>query len=354
MANFSEFDLNAMPDFDASMGALNAQHQQQEDEAQIYDDRVIRFKAGHNYCVALTWPVDPFGRRQSPFICRVTHGDYGQGRSGREVTCPTSLYVSGKAGFKYCKACAETNKYYRDYEKTHSEVSKELYKHFKRQYRHYALVYVISDDCTPENNGKFMIMRLPLRMSDYLHRKVFGWATKKDESPLPQSAVLGKRALMVDGQWNVLVTVSSESTKEGTFNSYSTEFIPRNEPLPITQADINKAGLDLKYDEDFFVPYDEAEVSKFVKEVMLQASLEVESSGSASGGGVFNPNELSQFDSAKAAIPPEVQQAAADVRAAAAPAKAAPAPAPAAAPTPAQVAGEQRLEDILAELEGSN
>lgn len=344
----TDFDLNAMPDFDASMGALNAQHQQQEEEAQVFDDRIIRFKAGHNYCVALTWPVDPFGRRQSPFICRVTHGDYGQGRSGREVTCPTSLYVSGRAGFKYCKACAEVNKYYKDYEKNKSEVAKELYRHFKRQYRHYAMVYVISDDLTPENNGKFMIMRLPMRISDYLHRKVFGWATKKDEAPLPSAAIIGKKALTVDGQWNVLITVSTESTESGTFNSYSTEFIPRNEPLPITQADVNKAGLDLKYDEDFFVPYDAAEVDKFVKEVMLQANLDVENGGSTSGGGVFNPSDLSQFDPNKAAVapavPPAVKQAAADISAAAP--KAEPK-----AETAAPVAGGPRLEDILAELE---
>lgn len=348
--NINEFDLNAMPDFDASMGALNAQHQQQEEEAQIFDDRIIRFKAGHNYCVALTWPVDPYGRRQSPFICRVTHGDYGQGRSGREVTCPTSLYVSGKAGFKYCKACAEVNKYYKDYEKTKSEVSKELYRHFKRQNRHYALVYVISDDLTPENNGKFMIMRMPIRISDYLHRKIFGWATKKNETPLPQAAVVGKKALTVDGQWNVLVTVSTESTESGTFNSYNTELIPRNEPLPITQADINKAGLELKFDEDFFIPYDAAETDKFVKEVMLQANLDVENSGSVSGGGVFDPSDLSQFDPNKPAIPPAVSKAAADISAAPkAEIKAPASPVPEAAPA----AGGPRLEDILAELEGN-
>jgi hypothetical protein len=289
-----QFDLNAMPDFEASVANLNAERSKQEEESQFFDDRVLYFKSGHNYLVALCWPVSPTGQRNSPFILRVTHADIGPGRTGREVTCPTSAYIYGKAGFRHCKACDEVNRYYNDFKKNQSATSEELYRHFKRQYRYYALVYVISDDNNPDNNGKFMLMRLPLRVSDYLHRKIFGWAMKKDETPLPTGAVIGTNAFKTDGSWNVLITVSTETTAEGTYNSYATEFSPRSSPLPFTQADVNKAGIDLKYDEDFYVPFNPEEVSSFVTDVMLQANLDSEGMGGS--GGTFNPADLSNFD----------------------------------------------------------
>ena len=88
----SEFDVNAMPQFDENLQQINQQKAQQ-DEAMDFDPRFIYFKTGNNYRVRLCWPVDPNGVRKSPFIFKNVHRDFGQGRSGDDCVCPTSDYI---------------------------------------------------------------------------------------------------------------------------------------------------------------------------------------------------------------------------------------------------------------------
>lgn len=283
----SEFDVNATPQFDAMIGAVNQKHT--EDEAAIRDERFIYFKTGNSYRVRLCWPIDPFNRRQSPWIFRVIHEDRGAGRTNTEITCPTSDYLMGRRGFRACKACECSGNFYNDSEK--SKVSKELYLHFKRQYRYVAMVYVVSDSLTPKNNGKFMLMRVPKGIADYLNRRVFGWATKNGELPLPLDRVIGKSAFLTDNGYDLNIDVSTESTASGTFNSYSAEFMPQPTSVPVTQADINRAALELKFDEDFYKTSSQEEIENFVKTAIMGLKMEYEINGVPTD---FDPSKLDQ------------------------------------------------------------
>ena len=288
------FDINSMPQFNQQLMQINQQRVQQDEQAGSFDDRFLYFKPGNNYRFRLCWPVDPKGNRRFPFIFGNVHSDVGNGRSGKEIVCPTSDYISGKAGFRQCRCCDEASKFYKDYDEHKNQTSYELYKHFKRKSKNIALVYVISDGLRPENNGKFMLARFAPQVADYIRRKVFGWALKKGEAPLDHDQIIGQQAFLMDNGIDMIISVGQEVTQQGTFNSYNAEFLPKATQLPVTQADVNKAAIDLKFDEDFYKPFDPAETDKFVKENVLGLKLEWEVNGGApqKGGNTFDPTAM--------------------------------------------------------------
>lgn len=291
------FDLNSMPQFDAQLRQVNQQRAIQDEQANSFDERFIYFKAGKNYRFRLCWPVDPNGVRKFPFIFSNIHVDRGIGRSNEEVVCPTSDYISGKAGYRQCPVCAESSKFYKDYDEHKNKTSYELYKHFKRKSNNIALVYVISDGQRPENNGKFMLARFAPQIADYIRRKVFGWALKKGEAPLDNDQIIGQQAFLMDNGVDMVVSVGTETTSEGEFNSYTAEFLPKATKLPVTQADVNKAGIELKFDEDFYKTFDAEKAAKFVKENVLGLKMEYELNGvpqkeQKGSGKVYDPSAV--------------------------------------------------------------
>ena len=305
----SNFDPNAMPDFDSGISGIAQQHKQQEEDAS-FDERFIFFKTGNSYRVRLCWPVDPSGVRRTPFIFKNVHMDGGEGRTGAEVVCPTSDYIYGKAGFKACPICAELNRLYNDYKEHGNMTSKALYDQFKRKNRSVLLCYVVSDSSNPKNNGQFMLMRVPKQMVDYLNRNVFGFAVKKGEPPLPESERIGKQAFLMKAGIDLNVNVGTEVTPAGSFNSYTMQFVRNATDVPVSQAQVNQAGIDLKFDEDFFRPFDQEASQKFYKEVMLGMKMEAE----IGGGNVFDPTKAqpAPAPSIEAAAPmaqPSVQPA---------------------------------------------
>lgn len=290
-----DFDINAMPQFNQQLMQINAQRTQQDEQSGSFDDRFLYFKPGNNYRFRLCWPVDPSGNRKFPFIFGNVHSDIGTGRSGEEIVCPTSDYISGKAGFRQCRCCAEASKFYQDYDEHKNQTSYELYKHFKRKSKNIAIVYVISDGLRPENNGKFMLARFAPQVADYIRRKVFGWALKKGEAPLDNDQIIGQQAFLMDNGIDMIISVGQEVTQQGTFNSYNAEFLPKPTQLPVTQADVNKAAIELKFDEDFYKLFDPAKTEKFVKENVLGLKLEYEVNGAPVAGGsgnTFDPTAM--------------------------------------------------------------
>lgn len=293
-----EFDINAMPQFDAMIGAVNEKRITNEEGAG--DERFVVFKTGNSYRFRLCWPVDPFGRRQTPWIFRVTHADFGNGRTNTEITCPTSDYIMGRRGFRSCKACECSGEFYNDFKNNGSTTSEELYKHFKRNYRYVALAYVVSDSLNPKNAGQFMLVRITKGIADYLNRRVFGWATSKGEMPLAQDRIMGKAAFLMDAGHDLVIDVSTEQTANGSYNSYSAEFMPQPTKVPVTQADCNKAALEMKFDEDFYLQSNAIEIDNFVKTAIMGLKMEYEVNGTPAD---FNPANLDQGNINAAANP---------------------------------------------------
>lgn len=270
-------DLNAMPDFDAAIAQATATKTTQDEQSKTFDERYVSFKPGKNYRFRLCWPVDPSGTRKFPFIFRLAHVDGGEeGREYAEVTCPTSDYILGKAGYNQCPVCTEVSAFWDDYAKTKSAVSKELYDHFKRKNRNTAMVYVVNDDNEPKNNGTFKFIYVVPQVADFLRRKIFGWAVKKGEAPLPPDQIIGKEAFLCDAGYDLSISVSFD----GQYNQYAPEFLPKPTKIPVTQADINKAGVEMKFDEDLYKVGSMAERQEFVKTRILQVKMHIELNGS--------------------------------------------------------------------------
>lgn len=271
-------DLNMMPSFEQSLGAINAQKQKQDDESDSFQDpRFITFRAGNTYRVRLCWPVDPNGKRIVPFIFKTIHGDFRENGTKTEVVCPTSDYISGKSGFKQCPCCKEVGDFYKDAKENKNKTSEELYKNFKRQFRNVALVYVVSDSLTVENNGSFKLMRVPHKVANFLRRKIYGWAISNDEPQLTPEQIVGKDAFLFDSGFDLMISVSKERTDAGEFNQYTPEFLPKPTAIPnVTQAHANKAAIDLKFDEDFYKMSSVDEIKKFVSDAVLKCKLSIE------------------------------------------------------------------------------
>jgi len=266
----STFDLNS------AMAQINQLHTQQEENAKFVDPRFVYTKAGHNYSFRLLWV--PSKERQLPIIFKLTH-EYGIGSDRDIVTCPTSDYELGKAGFQECAICEEATRLYNDFKDNKNQTSKDLYNKFKRQYRNTALVYVVADDCTPANVGKVMLFRMPKGISDQIKREVFGWVLKKGEVAIPADQLIGGKAFDKTSGFNLNISVTSKVTDEGTFNSYSASFSRNESPIPLTDKQALDSSIELKFDEEFYVKWDKTKTDEFASKHILQSAMDSELGG---------------------------------------------------------------------------
>ena len=279
-------------DINAAMAQINQVHAQQEEQAKFVDDRFVYSKAGHNYAFRLLWSIDASDQRKLPIIFKLTH-ECGVGSDRDIVTCPTSDYILGNAGFNQCAICDETNRIYNEWKDSNPKnpTIKELYNKFKRQYRYTALVYVIKDDLKPENVGKIMLFRMPKGVADQIKKEVFGWVIKKGDVPLPQDQLIQGAAFDLKDGYNLNVSVTSKKTEEGTFNNYTAQFSRNKSAIQVTQEEVNQASIDLKFDEDFYTPFVKADNDAFVSKHILQTKMEAELGGLGTPTtGFNNPN----------------------------------------------------------------
>jgi len=274
-------------DINAAMAQINQVHAQQEEQAKFVDERFVYSKAGHNYSFRLLWSADAAGQRKLPIIFKLTH-ECGVGSDRDIVTCPTSDYISGNAGFRQCDICTEANRLYNDWKDTKNQTTRDLYTKFKRQYRYTALVYVVKDDLKPENVGKIMLFRMPKGIADQIKKEVFGWTIKKDDIPLPQDQLIQGAAFSLTDGYNLNVSITSKKTEEGTFNNYTAQFSRNKSAIQVTQEAVNQASIDLKFDVDFYTPFIKEDTDAFVSKHILQSKMDAELSGAQTG--FTNPN----------------------------------------------------------------
>ena len=268
----STFDLNS------AMAQINQLHDKQEENAKFVDPRFVYTKAGHNYSFRLLW--SPSESRSLPIIFKLTH-EYGVGSDRDIVTCPTSDYELGKAGFQECAICEEATRLYNDFKDNKNQTSKDLYNKFKRQYRNTALVYVVADDCTPVNVGKVMLFRMPKGISDQIKREVFGWTIKKGDVAIPADQLVSGKAFDKASGFNLNISVTSKVTEEGTFNSYSASFSRNESSIPLTDEQVVASALELKFDEDFYKRWDKTKTDEFANKHILQSAMDTELAGKA-------------------------------------------------------------------------
>ena len=168
---------------------------------------------------------------------------------------------------------------------------------------------MVSDTNDAKNNGQFMLMRVPKQIADFLRRKIFGWAVKKGENPLPDEMRVGRKAFLMQGGKDIYINVGTEATQAGTFNSYQAEFLEMGTDVPVTQADVNQAGLDLKFDEDFYKPHSKEALEKFLREDMLGMKMEMEVKAPTQANNTYDPSSANTKEDKPAEVKPQVEQA---------------------------------------------
>lgn len=258
------------------MAALYAKMQQQEEEkakkeaeaAKDYNNPAfISMRQGNAYELRLMyWASGVPGERIVPIIEKTVHAVKAQDGQYHEVTCPSSDYLLGRSGYRACPICSELGKLWDEQEKG-SAAAKIAYDKFKRKFKGYAVVYVINDPTTPENNGTFKILYINAIINNFLREKIKGMDRKgmKIEGARP----IGFKAYdpTMSGK-NLLITV----TKDGEFNKYSCEFVDpeaKTGNIDASPEVLEKAFDELKFDE-YYTNHDPDELQKFYENVFLE------------------------------------------------------------------------------------
>ncbi len=253
------------------------------------DERLLSLSSGNTYRMRLLYYVPKNSNRKSPFINKFVHSFWDDaatdGNKSHWVTCPTSEYIDDLNGFKKCPICNANSKFYKDYLDNKSTTSKSLYDLFKRKFYGFALVYVVNDPTTPENNGQIKILKYTKTLNDYLKLKIFG-IKKAEKGKIiildpDDESVIGSDAFDLKAGSDLIITVNQKEVKDGEkkiiYPDYSFEFSTRKlTPVPITIEDIEKAVKNLKFDEDFYSISSQFDLTSFYKKYVLKESIEEE------------------------------------------------------------------------------
>lgn len=248
-----------------------AEEEKQKKEAAAAKDYnnpdFINMRQGNAYEFRLMfWTSGVPGDRVVPIIEKTVHAVKADDGQYHEITCPSTDYLMGRSGYKACPICNELSKLWDESQKG-SAAAKIAYDKYKRKFKGYAVVYVINDPTTPENNGTFKILYVNAIINNFLREEIKGIDKKgiKIEGARP----IGFKAYdpSANGK-NLLISV----TKDGEYNKYTCKFV---DPEPDT-AEIN-ASFDilaeafdkLKFDE-YYTPYDPDAVQRFYEDVYLE------------------------------------------------------------------------------------
>ena len=224
------------------------------------DVRIIKWIPGKTYRVRLLFSVSP--NRSQPFIHKNVHKYYDESNKKLSwVTCPTSEYISDKNGFKECPICSELGKLYKDKE-AGSASAAILYKEFKRNFFGFAPVFVVSDPNNEENIGKIKIIEYKLTIYEFLKREVFG-INIREKTVVADDDIVGACAFDLKSGKDLIITVSSNKTSQGTFNQYSAKFANNATAIPLTEEQIDQTIKDLNFEKDFYTISSKDELMKF-------------------------------------------------------------------------------------------
>ncbi len=259
------------------------QKEQKRSESGGGDERIIKLKAGNTYRFRLLWVPNPQSGRKEPIINKYSHMHKDDEDSYEFITCPTSEYLLGKKGFNVCPVCKHMNEVYREYDKTKSPSAKEFYDLFKRQIAGYALVYVISDPTTPENNGKVKIFRHSFNIYKFLKWELFGIKIKgkgdddkkgASEAEEQNAEIVGFKAFDTENGFDYILTVSAKPTilangKKADFKDYSSKFSRNPTSIGVPMDKIKEMVAELRFDEEFYTKSSIEDLDKFLNNYVL-------------------------------------------------------------------------------------
>lgn len=251
------------------------------------DNRIIEWKQGSTFKGRLIYWYPDGGQRKEPFILQYKHSFWDKETKERgDIICPTSEYLSDRNGFNQCPVCQSTNEFYKDYNvetKTwNSPASSEMYRHFKRSFHGYALVYVVNDPANEDNNGHVRILRFGDTIAKFLKKKIFGVERIKGKlTPVSdQDDVIAFSAFDLENGYNLNIAISANDSNP-QWNVYSPEFARKTSNIGKTIEELEAEIKTLNFDRDFYRSSSPEEIKKFHRAFVLRQSIddEVEAAG---------------------------------------------------------------------------
>lgn len=222
-------------DIDALLNQMNDQYnapkQTSAKGASKWDSRFIRYEAGKTYTMRLLWfPSE----RSTPFIESYAHSAIKPENGYRDtIVCPTTA----KAGFDKCPICKNNTVLWDNFSKKGIQTDGAIYQKYKRKFRGYALVYVISDPTTPENNGKVRILQYTVMNQETLEREIFGRFAQgkgKDRVVTIRDDRLGGDAFKIKGGYDMIVS----AVQSGEFLQTNFTFARRPTDIDATAPEL--------------------------------------------------------------------------------------------------------------------
>jgi len=231
------------------------------------DPRFINFVADKTYRVRLLFFLDPNSGRSGPFIEKWIHSYWdAENKKSSWVTCPTSSYLKGKAGFNACPICTNNSKLWADHKKNASLVAKKLYDTFKRRFHGFAMAYVINDPQTPDNNGKVKLFKYGSKIHDFLQSEIFGQGEEAVSDPV------GSEAFDLENGYDLIIAVTKNVTSEGTFNQYALKFAREKTSINCDKKKLEEEIAAIGYDKDFYTLSSDEALLKYYQDFVLSSS----------------------------------------------------------------------------------
>jgi hypothetical protein len=246
----------------------NQKNEQQTKTSGFDDPRFVQFQAGNAYRFRLLYWENPEPvHRNGPFLEYYNHSTKDRRGNRQTIICPTTF--EPKAGFKKCPTCENNSRLWKSYEGG-NQVDGDLYKQFKRKFHGYAMVYVVSDPVTPENNGSVKMMHYTIRTKKWFDREIFGikstWKSDGESTTDDVSDPVGIDAFKLDNGYDLIMTV----TKQGEWNNYEPKFARKPTSVEVDSVKLEADIKELDFDGTLRRST-EPEIENFFRNVVLDA-----------------------------------------------------------------------------------
>lgn len=257
------------------------------------NENLLKLKIGEKYKLRLLWIPAPKGiNRENPMINQYIHrfwDDNAIGSKNVEVFCKTSQYDEGetKAGWD-CPICREMSSVYKEYSSTGSKSAKEIYDTFRRTFRGYVPVYVVSGP--EEDQGKIKILQYTKSFKDFFDLHIFGIDKDSKDGQVDEDDILSINAftyyepkddsVQLEG-YDFIVTVGSKTIpirgKNVQVPDYKLSF--KNSKTEIdfgwgddTVENYLKLSETLSFDKDFLKTSTTEELENFLNKYIKNSS----------------------------------------------------------------------------------
>lgn len=261
------------------------------------NENLLKLKIGEKYKLRLLWISAPKGvNRENPMINQYIHRFWDNNAIGSkniEVYCKTSQYDEGetKAGWD-CPICKEMSSVYKEYSNTQSKSIKEIYDTFRRTFRGYVPVYVISGP--EEDIGKIKILQYTKSFKDFFDLHIFGIDKDSKDGQVDEDDILSINAFTYyepkDNSvqleaYDFIVTVGSKTIpirgKNVQVPDYKLSFKNTKSEIDFGWGDDTvekylKLSETLSFDKDFLKKSTMEELENFLNKYIKNESSETE------------------------------------------------------------------------------